>query len=484
MENKRIVSYNLAMMQKKYITPIKIIAPAVCAILLFVSTLYCVIIPKYSESLEKQKRENLKDQIHLTWGILDYYHNQEKKKVLTRDQAQKNAVLNIRNLRYGSQEKDYFWIHTDKAMLLLHPYRIDLEGNDVSGLVDPEGTYFIQKFIEICSKNDEGYVKYLWQWQDDRNKIVPKISYVKLFAPWKWIVGTGAYVEDIRIEVKNMSRYIVITSAIITLLIILLMLYIILNNVNVETKRRQVENENKEMQVKIVHASKMASQGEMAGGVAHEINNPLAIISGYVQTIKRRLRKPPLDLKEISEYIDDMEETIDRIVNIIKGLLLFSRNVEKEIPKVESLCEIISNSTSLCTEKFKYEGIQLSINNVDNSVKIKCNKTNLIQLFLNLLNNAFDAIKSEKIKKIIIDVNTDDVETIVIRISNTGIPIPKKFRNKIFEPFFTTKPVGRGTGLGLSICRGIIESHNGSFSVDDQSEETCFVIVLPKYLGK
>jgi PAS domain S-box-containing protein len=230
----------------------------------------------------------------------------------------------------------------------------------------------------------------------------------------------------------------------------------------------------KRQQLKIVASAKMSSLGEMAGGIAHEINNPLAIIHLAAHQLRQCLVKPTTNELAALERI---ERTVERIVKIVKGLKSFSRSGEKD-PMVEvKLEKVLLETLDLCRERFLSHGIRIE-SDLDSSLAVKGHSVQLSQVFLNLLNNSFDAISTQQSPWIRISCTRND-KTAVLRFIDSGHGIPNETAQKIFEPFFTTKEVGEGTGLGLSVSQGILAEHRGAISYEEEGGSTCFVVRLP-----
>ncbi len=229
----------------------------------------------------------------------------------------------------------------------------------------------------------------------------------------------------------------------------------------------------------LVNSSKLAALGEMAGGIAHEINNPLAIIKGTAAQIGSHIKKMPLETKVIEERAARIEKTADRIAKIVYGLRTFSRDGSSDPFTQVNICELVTDTLSLCGEKFKIEGIKFSVSAIDENLICEGRAVELSQVLLNILNNAKDAVAEMRDRWIRLSV-LDKGKTIEIRIEDSGRGIAAEHIDKLFQPFFTTKDVGKGTGLGLSIALGIIQSHQGVISVNRSSANTCFVIELPK----
>jgi PAS domain S-box-containing protein len=242
---------------------------------------------------------------------------------------------------------------------------------------------------------------------------------------------------------------------------------------------REAERQLNDQKAQLATASKLSALGEMAGGIAHEINNPIAIIHGLSFQLKKKLLKANLDAdKAITSILQEIESTTMRVSKIIKGLKAISRSGEKDDFFVASLKCIVEDTINLCGERFKTAGIILYVPEVADDLQIECRQVQVSQVLLNLLNNAKDAILGLDERWIRIEVTTQR-DRVVIVVTDSGKGIDKVNQEKMFLPFFTTKGIGKGTGLGLSISKGIIEDHGGDFYYDAGQPNTTFVINLP-----
>jgi PAS domain S-box-containing protein len=237
-------------------------------------------------------------------------------------------------------------------------------------------------------------------------------------------------------------------------------------------------SEIKEKDQMLLHSSKMSSLGEMAGGVAHEINNPLGVILGKADLILKKIESGTYTNEYGIRQISKIIEMSERITKIVKGLKSFSRNAEGDPFLPTELNSIIINVLSLCEEKYKTNAIKVDVI-VDKNIVIECRSTQIEQVLLNLLNNSSDAIENTQEKWVRIEA-LDLGESIQIFVTDSGGGIPPQVVQKLMQPFFTTKGIGQGTGLGLSISKGIIETHHGKFFYDPKSKNTRFVIEIPK----
>ncbi len=241
-------------------------------------------------------------------------------------------------------------------------------------------------------------------------------------------------------------------------------------------------NESKKLiqlqQKDLVASSRLSSLGEMAGGIAHEINNPLAIIVGRLALLRTLLEKVEFKSSETAlRHVDKMTETSHRITKIVKGLRVFARDGSQDAFEEVTVQAIVEDTFSFCAERFKAHGIVLT-NACDPFTKIKCIPVQLGQVLLNLLNNAHDAVRGQENAWVKIESSHED-DWVILAVSDSGKGIPEDIADQIMLPFFTTKAVGEGTGLGLSISQGMIKSMNGELTLNRHSKNTQFLIKIP-----
>jgi signal transduction histidine kinase/Na+-transporting methylmalonyl-CoA/oxaloacetate decarboxylase gamma subunit len=225
-----------------------------------------------------------------------------------------------------------------------------------------------------------------------------------------------------------------------------------------------------------IQSAKLSSLGEMASGIAHEINNPLTIISSLAMTLKKPKSVEKADIK-LNESLDKMILTVERIAKIIRGLRSFSRDSFDDPMIPTSLKKIFECTMDLTQEKIKNRNILLTIKPFDD-VLVECREIQIAQVLMNLISNSIDVLHDLETRWITIEVQNKD-EKVFIFVSDSGIKIKDEVVAKIMQPFFTTKEIGKGTGLGLSISKGIIENHHGHFSYDHKATHTTFIIELP-----
>lgn len=233
-----------------------------------------------------------------------------------------------------------------------------------------------------------------------------------------------------------------------------------------------------ESKIKLIYSSKMASLGEMASSMAHEINNPITIILGKIKVLSFMLADLNVNNKLINEEMQKIETTTNRISRIVRGLKSFSRVADEDPFDLVPLEVIIDETLDLCSERLKNHGIVLRMDEIP-EICLLCRPSQISQVFMNMLNNSSDAVMEQDEKVITWNFRIEEPDRFFILISDTGPGIPPEIAPRIMEPFFTTKGVGKGTGLGLSIAKGIIEDHGGHISLDYSTPYSRFLIELP-----
>ncbi len=219
---------------------LRIFLPTLIAIGLFLSVIWGIILPSFEQTLLDRKREMIHELTNSAWSILASYHRDEQNGLLTREEAQRLAAARIEALRYGPEGKDYFWIQDLQPRMVMHPYRPDLNGQDLSTFTDPRGVPIFVKFASLVQREGQGYIDYVWQWKDDPDRLSPKESYVKGFEPWDWVIGTGLYTDDVLDEIARLERSLINTSLAISGAVVLLLVFVLQQSLRIERERQEV----------------------------------------------------------------------------------------------------------------------------------------------------------------------------------------------------------------------------------------------------
>jgi PAS domain S-box-containing protein len=353
-----------------------------------------------------------------------------------------------------------------------------LDQSSIVAFTDSKGiiTYVNDKFCEISKYSREELVG-----QNHRiinSKHHPKEFFVEL---WKTISSGKVWRGEVKNRAKDGTFYWVFTT------IVPFMTsggrpfkYVAIRTDITDQKLAFEQTEHQ--RAALMHSEKMASLGELAAGIAHELGNPLATIGGRMEFLEMLIHSGKGSQEETLKTINTVKLLADRMASIIRGMRALSRDGTNDPFQSVSVAQLIKDVLGFTWDSFKKHGIQVQLGELDDRIEISCQETQISQVFVNLINNAKDAILALDERWIKIEIFDHD-STVDVAVTDSGTGIPKDLHDKVMLPFFTTKPTGKGSGLGLSISRAIIENHGGRLSIDPGSPNTRFVIRLPKKRG-
>ena len=252
--------------------PWQMFLPCVATAGLFVFVVFAVVLPTFKQTFVDRKKEMLRSLTESAYSVVAQQQRLEAEGVLSREAAQAGAIAQLRAMRYGPEMKDYFWITDVHPRGVMHPYRPELEGEDLTNAVDPTGKRLFVAFVEAAREGGAGFVDYMWQRQDDGGRVIPKLSYVKAFEPWGWIIGTGLYIEDAQAEIAGLLRTLLWWSGGILVAILSLLTVAVTYGARARRRRFQAEEGLREV-------------NEWLRGILD--SSPLAVfvldLEGYVQ---------------------------------------------------------------------------------------------------------------------------------------------------------------------------------------------------------
>ena len=217
----------------------RFILPPLLVLLFVAVTISVVAIPSFHDQLIEHKKETIRELTLESWQILEYWYNRASSHEIGREEAVARAMEQLRGIRYGDDNKDYFWVIDLEPVMIMHPYLPELEGQDLSNYRDQDGKLLFVESVAVVRESGSGYIEYRWQWQDNAERVVPKLSHVRLFEPWDLIVGTGVYIEDVEQEIRDVTRRIILVSIALLVLLTVIMTFMGAQSYRLEQKRRK-----------------------------------------------------------------------------------------------------------------------------------------------------------------------------------------------------------------------------------------------------
>ncbi len=340
----------------------RIVVPALLAIIMFVVTVFAFVIPAFKKSAMQQKQSMLLELTNTAWSILQKYHKDQSAGILPIEEAQQKAIAEIEALRYGVEKKDYFWITDMEPAMIMHPYVHDLTGQSLSEFADPDGKKLFIEARELAKTKGEGFINYKWQFMDDSTNIVPKLSFIKEFEPWQWIIGTGVYIDDVEKEISSLTNKMIFILLGIFALISLIIFFITYQSLGIESRRREAEaqlHESREKYRSLVESSTegiiLLLNGKISysntfiqswlqynGDEMAELNLPEILEDGIAETIEHPGDEHRLDVKLLKKD-GSRTEAIMTILPVHfaekEGLLLTFRDISEHLT-VQTALEI------------------------------------------------------------------------------------------------------------------------------------------------
>lgn len=262
---------------------LKVALPAIISVLLFILTIFFIIFPQFEKNVLRGKREVIKEMTSSAMSLLNSYENEVKMGIIDTATAQELAIESIENLRYGDGMREYFWITDLEPRMVMHPVRKDLNGKSLTSFTDPNGKHLFVEMVNLVKKSNEGYIDYYWQYHSDSTRQVEKLSFVKVFKPWGWVVGSGIIIEDVKTEAANFIRKIIWISLIIIFIIAINLFLFIKRSLRIERLRIEAENELSQSKEKLRSLVEASTEGlvMVANGKISFANEMFARMTGF-----------------------------------------------------------------------------------------------------------------------------------------------------------------------------------------------------------
>lgn len=393
-----------------------------------------------------------------------YYEKNLKKRTQTRILKKLNSLK--------LKEPEHIFIYDLKGTCLVNPKK-ELIGTNRYNVQSEDGKFILRDLIDFSIKNKEGFIQYNSTVKLNESLISnDKISFVKLYEDWNWMIGSGFYLEELKkriiekkedliISNKKTINEIILIAIITTFLMIIVSFYLsnIINNIFLDYKKRiDLEmNNTLEKEKLLMQQSKMATMGEMIASIAHQWKQPLNLISISNGLLKiNNQEKGFSTLQEITNAIDNIDNSVHNLSQTIDDFKnFFSPNKEKV---TFNILDAVEDTFKLINTQFKNNDIVIIKNIKD--IELFGYKNELLQVLINILKNSKEALveNSNLLNKYIFITVENNQNKVTIKIKDNAGGVSKENLNKVFDAYFTTKEKSAGTGIGLYICKQIIET--------------------------
>ncbi|MFN2353458.1 MAG: cache domain-containing protein, partial [Desulfopila sp.] len=239
---------------------LSIVLPTIVAILLTIVAVYSIIIPAFEKSFVDGKKEMMRHLTATVLSVVEYYHAENKNGHLSREEAQRRALAVVEEIRYGVDNRDYFWINDTTPRLIMHPYSKELVGRDLSNFEDAQGKKIFLEIKKTVEKQDSGFIDYSWNKKYSRKMTVPKLSFVQRFAPWDWVIGTGVFLDDVERKTAAISKRLSRLGFAAVAILALLLMYVGRQSYLSEKQRNIVQRELAVSRAKYKRLVEMATE--------------------------------------------------------------------------------------------------------------------------------------------------------------------------------------------------------------------------------
>ena len=483
---------------------------AVNLVVLFVAFLALIfyVLPLYEDKLLLQRKQYIAELVDMASGVVENCHQQELKGQLTTAAAQHSALA---ILKVMSKENGYFWIHDMRLKMIMHPYVTNLDNQNLANYTDPNGKKLFVEMNRLVAGSGSGYLEYLWP-KPGQDRPVAKVSNVKLFAPWGWVIGSGMYLDDISNEVAALRHKVYL---IVGLVLVLISGFSLVVAIRIKKPLQQalallqdipeqyrpvpstvaLDESNRLLRALInlvtgLKAEKeqaeaaSAAKGRFLAQMSHEIRTPMNAISGLTELALEQTPSP-----QQKELLDGISHAANHLLGLVNQVLDFSK-LEAGAVELEqipfNLRQTLTATLLPFSVRVSTKGIRFETVLADNlPTQVIGDPIRLRQILVNLVGNAVKFTRQGAIEVTVTKgEQAGNLCELQIMVRDTGIGIPQEKIDKIFAPYTqasasTTREFG-GTGLGLSIVKQLLEAMQGTITVESKpGEGTSFYVTVP-----
>ena len=455
---------------------------------------------KFKEEYYSDKKKTLKKEINTVIDILNY---NVAKSNLPDEELKTDAIRLLNNITFEENKSNYFFVYEIKnieggdefAKLVVNPNRPDLVGTFIStNYEDADGKKFREDFLRDIRYTGESFTKYAYN-KPNEEEAKQKLSYFKYYEKWNWVIAVGIYTDDIEkemalkeLELKKKIKNQVVQNVVLFLMFLSIAILIsiflsqkidkvlknyenkVLSNAkeleelnhSLEQKVKEEIDKNREKEQLLVQKSKFIALGEMISNIAHQWRQPLSIISTLATGIKLERELGISNDENENESLDMINQNTQYLSKTIDDFKNFFK--KSNYTNTIYTDDLLARTLKLISSRLKDNNIEIILNN--ENVEIDTYENELIQIYINILNNSIDAFMEVNYNKYIF-IETKKVNShLIIEIKDNAGGIADDVIGKVFEPYFSTKDEKNGTGLGLYMCNEIVTKHlKGTISV-------------------
>lgn len=368
---------------------LNIVFPSIFVFIIFVLMILWLILPRIEHKLIEKRKETVKELVNTVCSLLDEYNKEVEEGLLSLDEAKKRSCKRVGNMRYGDDNKDYFWITDTVPIMIFHPYLTELNGENLSQYADSQGNKLFMEAKRIAFESGQGYLSYLWQWKDDTTRIVSKISYIRLFSPWGWIVGSGVYIDDIKLEIVEIREFVLMVSGLVALVILVILVFIVNKSFKTEKAKQNAINmllAERDYNAKITEITPVSIMSINKTGKIVFINRQAQLLFGLSKN--ELLSRSFNDLKwNITDWSGLKIEDKDLPFARVKKELLSLYDIQHRIKKGDQYLYLSVNTSPLLDERGDFNGVVNAIVDVTEQI----NNEKLVKQSKDRLNRAIIA---------------------------------------------------------------------------------------------
>lgn len=303
-------------------------APVGLAIILFAGLIFAYLLPQQERLIIERKKEMLRELTASALSILAEQERDSRSGGVSLREAQKQAVSRLRDMRYGREGKDYFWITDHEPRMVMHPYRPDLEGQNLASYRDPDGKPLFVEARNQVEAHGEGFIEYRWQWKDDTVRVVPKLSYVRGFPAWGYIVGTGIYLDDVHEEMRGLRTRLLTATLAILATIVLLMLYGLKQTLDADSQARRALQDLRDSEQKYRLLSEAVGEGSLLAAEGQILHPNRALLELLDCSADALIGKPLVSL-----FVDvDAARSLENTLGQLEGGRVWQRETQIRSP--------------------------------------------------------------------------------------------------------------------------------------------------------